>query len=366
MKYILLLLSSILTINISTIAQHTQPSRTSPLVIEVNPPGSTKRSSGNGKELPADANFQFHYRFFIYVEHERKYYSGHFDLDAKTGTILSTRDDALEGFIIRTQNNKIYAYTDAGGEKIVSEMNAGDNAVNAKFNNNFNTISANFNAGKRTSRTIKIPEDTTYTLSSINIFTDKGTAEILYTPIRFEVHTSGSIDPMTGLGIMYDAHSKKHYLITNTISPEFKASIVGVRKIKHSVNGKQYSKLSGMMDFSTDKLPGNMQKNVQKYKESNNMSDHVDIADIYAGGDIQLQINDANDKIRELDETLMKPLTIDQKSALMEEKRIIENAQITLRRHLNEIRQKTPAYWKSNMNAFLEIKAKHATELINN
>jgi hypothetical protein len=203
-----------------------------------------------------------------------------------------------------------------------------------------------------------------YSISEQTIQTEEGFAVLYTTPLDFAVHTGGSFDPMSGLGVMYDFKAKKHYLITKIESSEMTSIIGSMRKMNTILDGSTYSKISGMMSFSEADMPAEMKKDIDTYQKSNNMEDLLEVANIYGGGDIQMQIDEAKNKLKELDEYLGKSVTPKKKNQLMEERRTVAKAKDILTRHLTEIKEKTPAYWQSNMNSFMELKSRQAQELV--
>ncbi|TYR35115.1 DUF4252 domain-containing protein [Sphingobacterium phlebotomi] len=346
-------------------SERNQPARANPRVIEIDNKISLASSSGQGKELPANSVFKFDYRFFVSVQHEGEVITGHFDLDSRSGTIRSTRDDMPGGtYIVRTPANKLYTYAEADGQKIVMEMNHGDNTFDIWFSNQANSSAINFNAGRHSGMYLKKISGGQYSISEQTIPTEEGFAVLYTTPLDFAVHTGGSFDPMSGLGVMYDFKAKKHYLVAKIESSEMTSIIGSMRKMNTILDGSTYFKMSGMMSFSEADMPAEMKKDVDTYQKNNNMEDLLGVANIYGGGDIQMQIDEANNKLKELDEYLGKSVTPKKKNQLMEERRKVAKAKEILTRHLTEIKEKTPAYWQSNMNRFMELKSRQAQELV--
>lgn len=334
-------------------------------VIEVGNSATEARSSAQGKELSANSVFRFDYRFFVSVQYADGDITGHFDLDSRTGTIRSRTDDMPRGaYIVRTPANKLYTYAEADGQKIVMEMNHGDNAFDVWFSNQANSSGINFNAGKSSDLYLKQASGSQYSIREQTIQTEDGFAVLHTAPLDFTIHTGGSFDPSSGLGVVYDFKGKRHYLVAKIESSDMTAAILGVRKINTIFDGTTYTKMSGMMSFSGADMSSQMKQDVNTYQKSNNMEDLMGVAQLYAGGDIQMQIDEANDKLKELDEYLGKPVTPKKKNELMEERRKVAKAKEILTRHFSEIKEKTPAYWQSNMNKFMELKARQAQELV--
>ena len=349
--------------SVSAQTEKDQPKSANPKVIELNKLSSTVTSSASGKELPANSFFNFDYRFFVNVKNGDDLITGYFDLDTKTGTIRSNADNMANTYIVRTPLNKIYTYSEIDGEKVVMEMNKGDNAFDVWFNNQANGSSLNFITAKRSDLYLKKVSGGNYEISQQTIPTENGFG-ILYAAVcDFAVNTGGSLDPLSGLGIFYDANSKKHYLVVKIEHPEMIASIVAMRKMSTNLDGKAYSKMSQMMSFAEDDQTPQISKATKVYKESNNLTDLSNVAQLYAGGDIELQINGIDKKLKEIDQHLLKTITPQKKLQLTEEQSKMIKAKETLNRHLAEVKKKTPIYWQQNINSFFELKAKQATEL---